>query len=86
MSALNCKPGDLAIVVSGRPVENLGRVIRVIEIKPIAYLMAWSFEGDLLDVDMVDDSCLKPLRDPGDDARDETLMWLPVPSTTKEAA
>lgn len=26
-----------------------------------------------------DDSQLRPLRDPGDDATDETLEWLPVP-------
>lgn len=24
------------------------------------------------------DACLRPIRDPGDDARDETLDWLPV--------
>lgn len=29
---------------------------------------------------------LKPLRDPGDDAKDETLEWLPVPSKEKENA
>jgi hypothetical protein len=32
------------------------------------------------------DSILRPIRDPGDDAQDETLSWLPVPSTEKEAA
>lgn len=34
----------------------------------------------------VQDSILRPLRDPGDDAQDESLQWLPVPSTEKEAA
>jgi hypothetical protein len=29
---------------------------------------------------------LRPLRDPGEDARDETLDWLPLPFTTKDAA
>lgn len=28
----------------------------------------------------VPDEHLRPIRDPGDDARDETLEWLPVPS------
>ncbi len=26
------------------------------------------------------DHALRPIRDPGDDATDETLQWLPVPS------
>ena len=26
------------------------------------------------------DHCLRPIRDPGDDAQDETLSWLKVPS------
>lgn len=30
------------------------------------------------------DSYIRPLRDPGEDAQDETLSWLPVPSTEKE--
>jgi hypothetical protein len=34
------------------------------------------------------DSQLRPIRDPGEDAKDETLSWLPVPSIekTKETA
>ena len=32
------------------------------------------------------DSRLKPWRDPGDDAKDETLSWLPVPTREKEHA
>ena len=35
---------------------------------------------------VIDDVILRPIRDPGDDAQDETLQWLPVPSTEKEAA
>ncbi len=34
----------------------------------------------------IPDEHLRPIRDPGDDAQDETLQWLPVPSTEKEAA
>lgn len=30
------------------------------------------------------DKRLRPIRNPGDDARDETLEWLPVPSRTTE--
>ena len=32
------------------------------------------------------DSQLRPIRDPGDDARDETLEWLPVPSRDEVTA
>ena len=36
----------------------------------------------------IPDEHLRPIRDPGEDAQDETLLWagLPVPSTEKEAA
>lgn len=34
----------------------------------------------------IPDCDLTPIRDPGDDAQDESLQWLPVPSTEKEAA
>lgn len=37
--------------------------------------------GSLVDVD---DQDLRPIRNPGEDAQDETLQWLPVP--TKEIA
>ena len=34
----------------------------------------------------IPDEHLRPIRDPGEDAQDESLQWLPVPSTEKEAA
>lgn len=34
----------------------------------------------------IGDRFLRPIRDPGEDAKDETLQWLPVPSQHKEAA
>lgn len=42
--------------------------------------------GDPVCLDAVPDQYLRPIRDPGDDAKDETLQWLPVPSTEKDAA
>jgi hypothetical protein len=33
---------------------------------------------------LIPDGALRPIRDPGDDAQDETLQWLPVPSQHKE--
>ena len=35
--------------------------------------------GRLINVGLVADVNLRPIRDPGDDAQDETLSWLPVP-------
>jgi hypothetical protein len=36
---------------------------------------------------VIPDEYLKPIRDPGDDATDESKAWLPpVPTTTKELA
>lgn len=35
---------------------------------------------------LISDELLRPIRDPGEDARDETLEWLPVPSRESEAA
>ena len=32
------------------------------------------------------DACLRPIRDPGEDATDETLEWLPVPTKQGEPA
>lgn len=34
----------------------------------------------------IGDDYLRPIRDPGEDARDETLDWLPVPTAIKETA
>jgi len=34
----------------------------------------------------IPDAWLRPIRDPGEDAQDETLQWLPVPSRETEAA
>ena len=36
--------------------------------------------------DLVWDSRLRPIRDPGPDAVDETLLWLPVPTNEGVAA
>jgi hypothetical protein len=33
---------------------------------------------------VIDDASLRPIRDPGDDATDETLLWQPVPSRELE--
>lgn len=100
---MNCKPGDMAMVVRTLCTkENLGRVCRVVRpavvgeiLSGIRYLnpqsmgMVWVVEGNLLwlcesgivkevPLRAMADEYLRPLRDPGEDARDETLNWLPL--------
>ena len=88
---MNCKPGELAIVV-GDPVHiHDGRI--VLCVRPDSdpgFQGCWITEPELYDADGTlyapMDNSLRPIRDPGDDARDETLEWLPVPSRETEAA
>jgi len=71
---LNCKPGDMAIVVRGQPDINHGRVVRVVARQPenlfshLFKINFWLYEGELIGRDgtrseAVDDACLRPLRD-----------------------
>lgn len=48
--------------------------------------IAWVCEGSVMmdtgffePMTAIDDACLRPLRDPGEDAVDETLLSLPAP-------
>jgi hypothetical protein len=90
---MNCKPGDLAVYVGGHlsNPRNVGRIFQVLRrgndwhgqiswwVKPAgeAYSptrLKWmSEEGEVLD------KLLRPIRDPGDDATDETLLWVGSP-------
>lgn len=81
---MNCKKGDLAIVVNG---ENTGTLVDVIEEHPLYGTGTWlviahgsgtAIFGTFKPGDWVgcDDSKLRPIRDqPGED---ETLTWAPV--------
>jgi hypothetical protein len=42
--------------------------------------------GDICRTVAIADGCLVPLRDPGEDATDQTLSWLPIPGKVKETA
>lgn len=42
--------------------------------------------GQVFDAVVIPDFALRPIRDPGDDAQDETLQWLPVPTKELEKA
>lgn len=98
---MNCKPGDLAVVVSARYTPSaIGQIVRCIRLitddEPVGPHRwqssiggpAWLVEGcgrpikwgdSLVHQRPFADRCLRPIRDPGEDARDETLNWLPVP-------
>lgn len=95
---MRCKPGDLVRYV-GTPepqVPNIygwiGKAVRFINtgdnggwlVDPPIYPGKIFRKGEWMRGDVVVDDCLSPIRDPGDDARDETLDWLPVPTTKKE--
>lgn len=88
---LNCKVGDLAVIVKSRA-GNLGKVIRCIEFlgvvqyQDLTYEASWrsdkkmmSSDGTMSDV--LRDSQLRPLRD--SDEPDETLAWAGKPQEVK---
>lgn len=93
---MNCKPGDLAIVVKSWA-GNEGKIVRCIKLdsrrsffdnvspdgvtppEPI-----WIIDKHLLGCDgsfsdYIADSQLRPIRDPGEDAVDETIQRLGKP-------
>ena len=91
---MNCKPGDLAIVVKS-VAGNEGRILTVL--RWIGHIQGFS-GNDWWETDVevrtllggriaaMRDSFLRPIRPQSDGARDETLGWLPVPTKETEAA
>lgn len=87
---MNCKPGDAAMVVRVHDPKNswmLGQVVVCKQLVTEKGVAMWLLEEAIEEPapspwawDCVADACLRPIRDPGDDAQDETLSWLPVPS------
>lgn len=89
---MNCQKGDLAIIVRSEA-GNAGKIVRCLESSlqtfwsidgSIKTDVAWLVDRDLAGwngkVDrLIRDSQLRPIRDPGDDAVDETLLRLPSP-------
>lgn len=91
---LNCRPGDLALIErAGRETQHLvGHFVTVKRIHHASSprLPGWVYEprfiaADGVAVEWLEDCCLRPIRDPGDDAVDESKAWLPpVPLPTIE--
>jgi hypothetical protein len=95
---MRCKQGDLAIVVYS-DAGNEGKIVRCLKLLGIKRWVdqrgvvfddpTWEIDTALPDwlgtkTNSIMDSRLRPIRRPPDDAKDETLSWLPVPSTEKE--
>lgn len=93
---MNCKPGDLAVIVNG---ENAGRLVTVLAVSQYHGAGFWYVEihgrpgtgtwigtktRGIDNFGHISDSRLRPIRDPGEEAEDETLQWIPSPH--KESA
>jgi hypothetical protein len=83
---MNCKPFELARVVPDLWVDEWarGRIVQVRVLGTHNGLPAWTTDPVLISpegaiCETVQDCILRPLRDPGDDAKDETLTWKNVP-------
>lgn len=89
---MNCQRGDIAVVVGqGRDEGDwaLGRIVQCVSLYEFEGYECWLIKDPLISPRGdryigVYDGSLRPIRDPGEDAKDETLSWLPVPS--KEGA
>jgi hypothetical protein len=96
---MNCRPGDLAIIVKSMA-GNEGKIVRCVRLAtreeamsarfgkyPIVWVLEAPLRTKLGFISALSyDNSLRPIRDSGEDARDETLQWLPVPNREKEEA
>lgn len=86
-----CRVGDLAVIVKSY-CGNEGKVVRCLRYlgqRPWrgpddSFILGptWEIDQGLLGLDgsiynEICDDQLRPIRDPGDDAKDESLSWLP---------
>lgn len=87
---LNCKPGDLARVISTpatRQANVADKIIKVTELAPGSPFPAWFYEGPMFfctcgcgqHLEAFGDVLLRPLR--GQEGDDETLAWAGKPAT-----
>lgn len=85
---MRCKQGDLAIVVYSFN-NNEGRILKCLRFAgSVDGLMGddyWATDTPLKSVkgkaySYYRDAWLRPIRRPPDDAKDETLLWRPVPT------
>lgn len=78
---MNCRPGDMAMVIRSIYPHLLGRIITVHNLLTTRDgSPCWSYTGNL-DTPYgpphyAEDCCLRPIRDPGDDAVDEMVQLV----------
>lgn len=86
---MNCKEGDLAIVVSSSPTtrEFLGRIVRCLHIEGSnCFGPLWRVEGGTwsevfgMHVSLFEDCALRPIRPQSDDAVDEMVLIAGKPN------
>ena len=85
---MNCKPGDLAVIVRSHDERNIGRLVKVLRPYERRVDPSWWISSESVlhgvfsdwppgaEVGMYD-THMRPIRDPGDDAKDELLRPLP---------
>lgn len=89
---MRCKVGDLAVIVSSTYApQHIGKVVTCVRLHIFDGIEFWEIEKPLdnprgIPYWAVADRRLFPIRDPGDDARDETLSWLQVPGREEVTA
>ena len=82
---MNCKQGDLAIIVGcvNVPVAN-GRIVRCVAFVPDYNIPAWDIDPPVVAPDgvypSIHDSLLRPINNPGEDAVDEIVRLVGSPS------
>ena len=85
---MRCEPGDLAVIVRSHDHRNIGKIVLVLrpyhraeswwivcESVLHGIYSDWPAEAEIGTFDRF----LRRLRDPGDDAVDESLLWLRIP-------
>lgn len=88
---MNCKPGDLCYLVAPFNAASRGRVVTVLRAARTketfgrrtfyrSAAVGWVIVGPNMPKSVAADECLRPIRDPGDDAKDEILRPLPAPA------
>lgn len=79
---LNCKPGELCVIVGGRVDSVIGKIVKTVRLDPIFNdPPCWILDEPIYDLHGREvaprDATMRPIRDqPGED---ETLTWAPVP-------
>lgn len=97
---MNCKPGDLAVIVDSSQARSRSNIGLLVSVRELCEGSAREWKCDPVPGQRpplngdghpivgwvgVYDRNLHPIRDPGDDAVDQTLLWLPVPSEKEPA-